>query len=47
VIVCCPECGGEAVLVGNLLTCPECRTFLTADFDADELGIDPEEEYDA
>lgn len=45
----CAECGEEFEKVcGRCGACSECcDCFLDADFDADELGLDPEEDYDA
>jgi len=44
---CCARCGRDELLDDDEL-CPRCYAIEKRDdFDADELGLDPEEEYDA
>ena len=48
-IDCCAECGTFEALAGGL--CPRCLIAHwlkteASDFDSDELGLDPEDEYD-
>ena len=42
----CPECGDEKLCSCGSGYCPGCCEGPSDDFDADELGLDPEQPYD-